>query len=48
MPLHFSDLDIISEVAGISSALIVPCNMCPAITVAVQERKLLWEIKGVR
>ncbi|WP_022665412.1 hypothetical protein [Desulfospira joergensenii] len=39
MPLHFNDLDIISETAGIRSALIVPCNMCPAITVAVREKK---------
>ena len=39
MPLHFNDLDVVSEVAGISSALIVPCYMCPAVTVAVRERK---------
>jgi len=34
MPIHFDDLDVVSEVAGLSSALIVPCNMCPAATVA--------------
>jgi hypothetical protein len=39
MPIHFNDLDIVSEVAGLSSALIVPCNMCPAVTVAVREKK---------
>lgn len=39
MPIHFNDLNVISEVAGIKSALIVPCNMCPAITVAVRENK---------
>ena len=39
MPLHFDDLDVISEVAGLSSALIVPCYMCPAVTVAVRENK---------
>ena len=39
MPLQFNDLDIISEVTGLSSALIVPCNMCPAVTVAVREEK---------
>jgi hypothetical protein len=32
-------LDVVSEVAGLSSALIVPCNMCPAITVAVKEKQ---------
>jgi len=39
MPIHFKDLDVLSEVAGLSSALIVPCNMCPAVTVAVREKK---------
>jgi len=39
MPLHFKDLDVVSEVAGLRSALIVPCNMCPAITVAVREKR---------
>lgn len=39
MPIHFSDLDVASEVEGLSSALIVPCNMCPAVTVAVREAR---------
>jgi hypothetical protein len=39
MPIHLNDLDVVSEVAGLSSALIVPCNMCPAVTVAVRENK---------
>ena len=39
MPIHFNDLDVVSDVAGLSSALIVPCNMCPAATVAVREKK---------
>jgi len=39
MPIHFDDLDVASEVEGLSSALIVPCNMCPAVTVAVREAK---------
>jgi len=39
MPIHFNDLDVVSEVEGISSALIVPCNMCPAVTVAEREKK---------
>jgi hypothetical protein len=33
------DLDFTPEVAGLNSVLIVPCNMCPAITVAVREGK---------
>ena len=39
MPIHFEDLDVTSEVEGLSSALIVPCNLCPAVTVAVREGK---------
>ena len=44
MPIHFDDLDVIPEVAGLSSALIVPCNMCPAVTVAVRERKPFMQL----
>jgi hypothetical protein len=39
MPIHFNDKDIFSEVAGLNSAIIVPCNMCPAVTVAVRENR---------
>ena len=39
MPLHFKDLDVVAEVKGLSSALIVPCYMCPAVTVAIRENK---------
>ena len=39
MPIHLNDLDVTSKVAGLSSALIVPCNLCPAVTVAVREKK---------
>ncbi|HAY39805.1 MAG TPA: hypothetical protein DCY53_11070 [Desulfobacteraceae bacterium] len=44
MPIHFNDLDVVSEVAGLSSALIVPCKMCPAVTVAVRERKPFMQL----
>jgi len=39
MPIHFDDLDVVSQAEGLSSALIVPCNMCPAVTVAARENK---------
>jgi hypothetical protein len=39
MPIHFNDLDIIPELTGLSSALIVPCNMCPAVTVSIREKR---------
>ena len=44
MPIHFNDLDVVSEVEGLSSVLIVPCNMCPAVTVAVRERKPFMQL----
>ena len=44
MPLHFDDLDVISETDGIRSALIVPCNMCPAVTVADREKKPFMQL----
>ncbi|MDG5470094.1 hypothetical protein P9J64_17395 [Deltaproteobacteria bacterium IMCC39524] len=44
MPLHFNDRDIKSEVNGLKSVLIVPCNMCPAVTVAVREDKPFIQI----
>ena len=39
MPLHFEDLDVVSAAKDSKSALIVPCNMCPAATVADRENK---------
>jgi len=44
MPIHFKDLDVISETAGLQSALIVPCNMCPAATVAIREKKPFMQL----
>ena len=44
MPIHFNDLDVVSEAAGLNSALIVPCNMCPAATVAVREKKPFMQL----
>ena len=39
MPIHLHDLDVVSQAAGVNSALIVPCNLCPAITVAVNQKQ---------
>lgn len=39
MPIHLRDLDVVSQTAGVSSALIVPCNLCPAVTVAVDQQQ---------
>ena len=35
---------MISEATGLKSALIVPCNMCPAVTVAVREKKPFMQL----
>ena len=39
MPIHFEDRDAASEAAGLRSALIVPCYLCPAVTVATRENR---------
>lgn len=39
MPIYLRDVDVLPEIAGLRSALIVPCNMCPAVTEAVKEQK---------
>ncbi len=44
MPIHFNDRDVVSEVSGLSSALIVPCYMCPAVTVSVREKQPFIEL----
>ncbi len=44
MPIHFEDLDVIQEIKGVRSALIVPCNMCPAVTVSVRENKPFMQL----
>jgi hypothetical protein len=44
MPIHLEDLDVVSEAAALSSALIVPCNMCPAVTVAVNQNRPFMQL----
>lgn len=44
MPIHFSDRDVASDLEGVSSALIVPCIMCPAATVAVREQQPFLQV----
>jgi hypothetical protein len=39
MPMHFEDRDVVSDAEGLRSALIVPCNLCPAVTVATRENR---------
>lgn len=44
MPIHLNSLDFVPDVAGMSSVLIVPCNMCPAVTVAVDEQRPFMQL----
>lgn len=39
MPIHLDDLDVVSEVEGLGSALIVACNMCAGASLAEREDK---------
>lgn len=39
MPIHFNDHDVVSEAIRFTSILIVPCNMCPAATIAIRKKK---------
>lgn len=39
MPIYLKDLDVAREVAGLNTALIVPCYMCPAVTASVKARQ---------
>ena len=44
MPFGFKELDIIPQVAGLQSVLIVPCRFCPAASLAVKEKKPYIEL----
>jgi hypothetical protein len=39
MPIHLNDLDVAQSTSGLKSVLIVPCVMCPSVTVAAREQK---------
>jgi len=39
MPIHLNELDVVREVEGLGSALIVACNMCAGASLAMRENK---------
>lgn len=39
MPFHLKDRDLSADIAGVRSALIVPCRFCPAASLAVRKGK---------
>lgn len=43
MPVLLKELDILPQVTGLRSVLIVPCRFCPAASLAVREEKAYLE-----
>lgn len=39
MPIHLDDLDVLPEVEGLRSALIVACNMCAGASMSMKDNK---------
>ncbi len=44
MPFYLKDRDFFLDIAGVHSALIVPCRFCPAASLAVREGKPYIEL----
>ncbi|MFC1614262.1 hypothetical protein ACFL5K_03090 [Gemmatimonadota bacterium] len=44
MPIYLKEKDILSQVVGLKSVLIVPCRFCPAASLAVREKKPYIEL----
>jgi hypothetical protein len=44
MPFYLKNSDVLSQVAGLQSVLIVPCRFCPAASLAVRENKPYIEL----
>ena len=44
MPFYLKESDIVPQVAGLQSVLIVPCGFCPAVSLAVSEKKPYIEL----
>ncbi len=44
MPFYLKESDILPQVAGLQSVLIVPCRFCPAASLAVREKKPYIEL----
>ena len=43
MPLYLDDVDVMPEVEGAKSILIVPCRMCPATSLSLRNNKPFFE-----
>ena len=44
MPLYLTDTDVLPELAGARSVLIVPCRMCPATSLSLRHNKPFFEL----
>ena len=43
MPLYLNDVDVVPEVEGVRSVMIVPCRMCPATSLSLRNNKPFFE-----
>jgi hypothetical protein len=46
MPIHLEELDVVSKVEGLDSALIAACNMCAGASFAMSEDKPFLQFFG--
>lgn len=44
MPIHMRDVDLTPDLKGFTSILIVPCNLCPGVTVSVREGRPFMQV----
>ena len=44
MPLYLTDTDVLPDLAGARSVLIVPCRMCPATSLSLRNNKPFFEL----
>jgi hypothetical protein len=44
MPFYLKESEVLSQVAGLQSVLIVPCRFCPAASLAVRKKKPYIEL----
>lgn len=44
MPIHLDEVNVAAKISEQCSVLIVPCYMCPAVTVAVKEEEPFFQL----
>lgn len=46
MPIHLKELDVVPEVEGLESTLIVACNMCAGASLAMRDERPFLQLFG--